>query len=92
MFPASEAEPAEHLFPNSATALPWGNATPLAAIFYVSAVAAATALARVIYLQLRTAAEPHAAPNGGPASIDPLDLIKTTITVACGVPEVGLGR
>lgn len=45
-------------------------------------VTVASALAWVIYLQLRAVAVPRPGPNGGPASIDPLDVIKTTITVA----------
>jgi hypothetical protein len=54
-------------------------------------VAAAIALAVVIYLQLRAVAVPHAAPNGGPAPRDPLDVIKITITVAGFVGAVLVG-
>ena len=59
-------------------------------------VVAAIALALVIYLQLRAVAVPRPGPNGGPAPRDPLDVIKTTITVAgfvgailVGVYEIG---
>jgi hypothetical protein len=54
-------------------------------------VAVASALAMVIYLQLRTVAVPRPGPSGGPASIDPLDVIKTTITVAGFVGAVLVG-
>jgi uncharacterized protein YjbI with pentapeptide repeats len=45
-------------------------------------VVAATAIAVVIYLQLRAVAVPLPGPNGGPVPRDPFDVIKTTITVA----------
>lgn len=51
----------------------------------------ASALAWVIYLQLWAVAVPRPGPNGGPASIDPLDVIKTTITVAGFVGAVLVG-
>lgn len=54
-------------------------------------ITAASALAGVIYLLLRAVALRHAAPNGGPASLDPLDVIKTTITVAGFVGAVLVG-
>ena len=54
-------------------------------------VTAAIALAVVIYLQLQAVTVPHAAPNGGPAPRDPLDVIKTTITVAGFVGAVLVG-
>jgi hypothetical protein len=54
-------------------------------------VAAAIAIALVIYLQLRAVAVPRPGPNGGPASQDPLDVIKTTITVAGFVGAVLIG-
>jgi uncharacterized protein YjbI with pentapeptide repeats len=54
-------------------------------------VAAAIALGVVIYLQLRAFTVPHAVPNGGPAPQDPLDVIKTTITVAGFVGAVLVG-
>ena len=54
-------------------------------------VAAASALALVIYLLLRAVAVPRPGPNGGPGSIDPLDVIKTTITVAGFVGAVLVG-
>jgi hypothetical protein len=54
-------------------------------------VAAAIALGVVIYLQLRAVTVPHAVPNGGPAPRDPLDVIKTTITVAGFVGAVLVG-
>jgi Pentapeptide repeats (9 copies) len=54
-------------------------------------VAVAIALAVVIYLQLRAVAVPYASPNGRPASLDPLDVIKTTITVAGFVGAVLVG-
>jgi hypothetical protein len=54
-------------------------------------VTVASALAWVIYLQLRAVAVPRPGPNGGPASIDPLDVIKTTITVAGFVGAVLVG-
>lgn len=52
---------------------------------------AAGALAAGIYLGLRAVAVPHPGPNGGPAVIDPLDVIKTTITVAGFFGAVLLG-
>lgn len=57
----------------------------------ISAVVVASALAWVIFLRLRAVTVPHAAPNGGTASIDPLDVIKTTITVAGFVGAVLVG-
>lgn len=54
-------------------------------------VTVASVLAWVIYLRLRAVAVPRAASNGGPASIDPLDVIKTTITVAGFVGAVLVG-
>jgi hypothetical protein len=54
-------------------------------------VTVASALAWVIYLRLQAVAVPRAAPNGGPAVIDPLDVIKTTITVAGFVGAVLVG-
>jgi hypothetical protein len=54
-------------------------------------VTVAGVLAWVIFLRLRAIAVPHAAPNGGPASIDQLDVIKTTITVAGFVGAVLVG-
>jgi uncharacterized protein YjbI with pentapeptide repeats len=54
-------------------------------------VAAAIAIAVVIYLQLRAVAVPRPGPNGGPAPRDPLDVIKTTITVAGFVGAVLVG-
>ena len=54
-------------------------------------VAAAIALAVVIYLQLQAVAVPRPGPNGGPAPRDPLDVIKTTITVAGFVGAVLVG-
>lgn len=54
-------------------------------------VAAAIALAVVIYLRLRAVAVPRPGPNGGPALRDPLDVIKTTITVAGFVGAVLVG-
>ena len=54
-------------------------------------VAAAIALAVVVYLQLWAVAVPRPGPNGGPASRDPLDVIKTTITVAGFVGAVLVG-
>jgi hypothetical protein len=54
-------------------------------------VTVAGALAWIIYLRLRAVAVPHAAPSGGPAVIDPLDVIKTTITVAGFVGAVLVG-
>jgi uncharacterized protein YjbI with pentapeptide repeats len=54
-------------------------------------VAAACLLAWIIYLQLRAVAVPRPAPNGGPPFIDPLDVIKTTITVAGFVGAVLVG-
>ncbi|MGB7797799.1 MAG: hypothetical protein WBL53_16320 [Pseudonocardiaceae bacterium] len=57
----------------------------------LTAVLAAIALVGGIYLGLLAVAVPHAAPNGGPAVIDPLDVIKTTITVAGFVGSVLVG-
>jgi uncharacterized protein YjbI with pentapeptide repeats len=54
-------------------------------------VAVASALAMAIYLQLRTVAVPRPGPNAGPAVIDPLDVIKTTIAVAGFVGAVLVG-
>ncbi|MFZ0877018.1 MAG: hypothetical protein WAN20_21235 [Pseudonocardiaceae bacterium] len=54
-------------------------------------VLAASAHAWGIYLQLRAVAVPHPGPNGGPAVIVPLDVIKTTITVAGFVGAVLVG-
>ena len=54
-------------------------------------VAAASLLAWIIYLQLWAIAVPRPGPNGGPPSIDPLDVIKTTITVAGFVGAVLVG-
>ncbi|MEO7194834.1 MAG: pentapeptide repeat-containing protein [Pseudonocardiaceae bacterium] len=54
-------------------------------------VAAASAMAWVIYLKLRAVAAPRPGPNGGPASIDSLDVIKTTITVAGFIGAVLVG-
>ncbi|MCU1608559.1 MAG: hypothetical protein JWM45_475 [Pseudonocardiales bacterium] len=47
----------------------------------ISAVVVAGALAGGIYLGLLALAASRPGPNGGPASIDLLDIIKTTITV-----------
>jgi uncharacterized protein YjbI with pentapeptide repeats len=54
-------------------------------------VGAASALAWFIFLQLRAVTVPHGAPNGGAASVDQLDVIKTTITVAGFVGAVLVG-
>jgi uncharacterized protein YjbI with pentapeptide repeats len=54
-------------------------------------VTVASVLAWVIYLRLRAVAVPRAASNGGPASLDPLEVIKTTITVAGFVGAVLVG-
>ena len=54
-------------------------------------VVAATAIAVVIYLQLRVVAVPLPGSNGGPAPRDPLDVIKTTITMAGFVGAVLVG-
>lgn len=48
----------------------------------ISAVVVAGALAGGIYVGLLALAASRPGPNGGPASIDLLDVIKTTITVA----------
>jgi uncharacterized protein YjbI with pentapeptide repeats len=53
-------------------------------------VMAAITLALVIYLQLRAVVQ-RSGPNGGPASTDPLDLIKTTITVVGFIGAVLVG-
>ena len=57
----------------------------------LSAVLAASALAGGIYLGLLALAASRPGPNGGPASLDPLDVIKTTITVAGFVGAVLVG-
>jgi hypothetical protein len=54
-------------------------------------VVVAISLALVIYLLLWVVAVPRPGPNGGPGSIDPLDVIKTTITVAGFVGAVLVG-
>jgi hypothetical protein len=54
-------------------------------------VAAAIAIALVIYLQLRAVDAPRPGPNGGLAPRDPLDVIKTTITVAGFIGAVLVG-
>jgi hypothetical protein len=54
-------------------------------------VGAASALAWFIFLQLRAVTVLHAAPNGGSASVDQLDLIKTTITLTGFVGAVLVG-
>lgn len=54
-------------------------------------VAVAISMAWIIYLELRAIALPHPGPNGGPAVIDPLEIIKTTITVAGFVGAVLVG-
>jgi hypothetical protein len=54
-------------------------------------VTVAIALAVVIYLPLHAVAVPRPGPNAGPAPRDPLDVIKTTITVAGFVGAVLVG-
>lgn len=54
-------------------------------------IVVASAMAWGIYLKLRTIAVPHPGPNGGPAVIDSLDVIKTTITVAGFIGAVLVG-
>lgn len=54
-------------------------------------VAVAGVLAGGIYLGLLALAASRPGPNGGPASLDPLDVIKTTITVAGFVGAVLVG-
>jgi uncharacterized protein YjbI with pentapeptide repeats len=54
-------------------------------------VLAAIAIALVIYLQLRAIAVPPPGPKGEPVPRDPLDLIKTTITVAGFVGAILVG-
>lgn len=56
-----------------------------------SAVLAAIALVGGIYIGLLALAASRPGPNGGPASIDPLDVIRTTITVAGFVGAVLVG-
>lgn len=52
---------------------------------------AAIVLAGSIYRWLLTVAVPHPGLNGGPAVTDPLDLIRTTITIAGAVGAVLVG-
>jgi len=54
-------------------------------------VAAASLMAWIIYLRLRAVAVPRPGPNGAPPSIDPLDVIKTTIAVAGFIGAVLVG-
>lgn len=54
-------------------------------------VVATIVMACGIYLTLRSIAVPRPGPNGGPALVDPLDVIKTTITVAGFVGAVLVG-
>ncbi|MGH4012060.1 MAG: pentapeptide repeat-containing protein [Pseudonocardiaceae bacterium] len=56
-----------------------------------STVLAASVLAAIIYLRLLALAASRPGPNGGPAPLDPLDVIKTTITVAGFVGAVLVG-